>query len=234
MLAAPPVATAGAAVAAAMLRVVWPGCGLRNLGNSCFINATLQCLASTPALQQYLAARTVGCAWPGGLGARDGLPSVPSLPPLFAACSLPLHLPHCARHAPTPASSLPPAAPAALCLVYYDSCVLGWRPSSRTWRRRRAAPTGTPRAFPASRPWPRPPGSRTTSACWANVSVSGTKKNLIQLLCEQNGESKESEAKKVGGKPGKRRRVSFVKLFPPCRVAPARTACPSIYPCTAT
>ena len=66
------------------------------------------------------------------------------------------------------------------------------------------------------------------------VSVSGTKKNLIQLFCEQNGESKESEARKVGGKPGKRRRVSFVKLFPPCRVAPARTACPSIYPCTAT
>ena len=30
------------------------GCGIQNLGNSCFMNATLQCLAYTPAFSQLL------------------------------------------------------------------------------------------------------------------------------------------------------------------------------------
>jgi len=34
------------------------GCGIRNLGNSCFMNATLQCLAYTPAFSQMLCQST--------------------------------------------------------------------------------------------------------------------------------------------------------------------------------
>ena len=122
-------------LALAWQRVAGPARGLRNLG-ICFMNATLQCLASTPALQQYLTARTarVGAR---GLGVRDGPASLPSLPPPLAACSLPLRLPHCGRLAPTPAPSRPPAAPhrstQPRAPLTPASCA-GWRPFCPTWR----------------------------------------------------------------------------------------------------
>lgn len=40
-------------------RVTGPTRGLNNLGNSCFMNATLQCLAAIPALQHLLTSLTV-------------------------------------------------------------------------------------------------------------------------------------------------------------------------------
>ena len=57
-------APSGAWIARFQLALEWkhatgPPCALDNFGNTCFMNATLQCLASTPALLQYMALRAV-------------------------------------------------------------------------------------------------------------------------------------------------------------------------------
>ena len=50
------------------------GAGLYNLGNTCFLNATIQCLTYTPPLANYLLSREHGrnCEW-GGPARAAGL-----------------------------------------------------------------------------------------------------------------------------------------------------------------
>jgi ubiquitin C-terminal hydrolase len=45
-----------------------PGCGLHNVGNTCWLNATLQCLSHTPVLQQLLLSDSGGERMLGGIG----------------------------------------------------------------------------------------------------------------------------------------------------------------------
>jgi ubiquitin carboxyl-terminal hydrolase 36/42 len=45
-----------------------PGCGLHNVGNTCWLNATLQCLSHTPVLQQLLLLDSDGERMLGGIG----------------------------------------------------------------------------------------------------------------------------------------------------------------------
>lgn len=88
-------------------RVTGPTRGLNNLGNSCFMNATLQCLAAIPALQHLLTSLTVRdervcvCVCPVGklrghgdlifilISRNAPLPSTPfSAPSLVSLCAL--------------------------------------------------------------------------------------------------------------------------------------------------
>ena len=154
------------------------------------MNATLQCLASTPALQQYLAARTVG-ADAHGLGARDGPASLTPLRESLrssqrAPCLCTCHTASApGTHQRQPRLLSPAHRPRSTLncvlstLLSNPASCAGWRPSCRSGRWRRAAPPGTPRAFPAScRPWPHPPGSRATSTCWTASSEWAGRRTL--------------------------------------------------------
>lgn len=58
-------------------RIYRIGAGLQNLGNTCFLNSTVQCLTYTPPLANYLLSKEHSrtCEWGGPARQRAGAPA---------------------------------------------------------------------------------------------------------------------------------------------------------------